>query len=103
MDGKGRWADNIIIESFFRTLKYENVFLKRYETMRDLKLGIDKYIKFYNTQSYHSALDYQTPDNVYFNESIEVKHICKIDKDLIFELFLCQNIIQSIHCLKKVT
>ena len=64
MDGKGRWADNIYIERFFRTLKYENIFLKQYEDMKQLKVGIEKYINFYNIDRYHSSLAYQTPDDV---------------------------------------
>jgi len=93
MDGKGRWADNIYIERFFRTLKYENIFLKKYEDIRELKSGIEKYIHFYNSNRYHSSLSYQTPDSVYFaDNSIEVDNICKIDKELIFKLFLCHNI-----------
>jgi len=93
MDGKGRWADNIYIERFFRTLKYENIFLKKYEDMKELKAGVEKYINFYNSNRYHSSLAYQTPDTVYFTDNnIEVDNICKIDKELVFKLFLCQNI-----------
>ena len=94
MDGKGRWADNIYIERFFRSLKYENIFLKKYENMKELKLGINKYINFYNNDRAHSSLCYQTPDEVYFgNNSIEVNSVCKIDKEIIFKLFLCQGIL----------
>ena len=96
MDGKGRWADNIYIERFFRTLKYENIFLKKYENMLELKSGIDKYIDFYNTNRYHSALAYQVPDDVYFQRNnIQVDNLCKLDKELIFKIVLCQNIIFS--------
>lgn len=94
MNGKGRWADNILIERFFRTFKYENIFLKKYETMRDLKEGVSEYIIFYNSQRYHSSLFYQTPDQVYFKRNyLEVRNFYKIDKDLILKLFIYQNIL----------
>jgi putative transposase len=64
-DGKGRWADNIIIERFFRTLKYEEYFLKFYSCVKEAKQAIAKYIDFYNGQRYHSALAYKTPNQVY--------------------------------------
>ena len=65
MDSVGRWADNIIIERFFRTLKYENVYLWRYETIRETKISIKNYINFYNSKRRHSTLNYQTPDQAY--------------------------------------
>ena len=65
MDGKGRWVDNVLIERFFRTIKYEDIFLRKYENLKDLKLGIRKYLKFYNQKRKHSSLGYQTPDEVY--------------------------------------
>jgi len=66
MDGKGRWADNILIERFFRSLKYEEVYLKHYENLKEAKQEIAKYITFYNTRRKHFSLGYNTPDNVYF-------------------------------------
>lgn len=66
MDGKGRWADNILIERFFRSLKYEEVYLKHYESLKEAKLDIAKYINFYNTRRKHSSLAYNTPNDVYF-------------------------------------
>ena len=65
MDSVGRWADNIIVERFWRTLKYENFYLLKYENFRSLKCGISKYIKFYNESRKHSSLDYKTPGEVY--------------------------------------
>jgi putative transposase len=64
-DGKGRWADNIIIERFFRTVKYEEYFLKFYDSVKEAKRSIAKYIDFYNGRRYHSALKYKTPNQVY--------------------------------------
>ena len=66
MDGKGRWADNILIERFFRSLKYEEVYLKHYDNLKEAKLDVAKYIEFYNTRRKHSSLGYNTPDDVYF-------------------------------------
>ena len=67
MDEKGRAIDNIYIERFFRTLKYENIFLHNYETASQLKLGINNFIYFYNTKRLHSSLEYKTPDEIYYN------------------------------------
>ena len=65
MDGKGRVYDNIFIERFWRSLKYEEVYLKAYENVRACREGIGNYIKMYNTQRPHQALSYLTPDQVY--------------------------------------
>ena len=66
MDAKGRSIDNIAIERFWRTLKYEEVYPKSYTTLKEAKEGIGEYIQTYNTQRLHSAINYQTPDEVYF-------------------------------------
>ena len=66
MDAKGRSIDNIAIERFWRTLKYEDVYLKSYTTLKEAREGIEAYIRIYNQQRLHSALEYQTPDEVYF-------------------------------------
>lgn len=65
MDGVNRALDNIYIERFWRTLKYEDIFIKDYESMADLKDGIKRYVKFYNTERFHQSLDYLTPEQVY--------------------------------------
>lgn len=65
MNGKGRSIDNIAIERFFRTLKYDEIYLNEYASISDLRKGIDRYINFYNHDRFHSALDYQKPMNVY--------------------------------------
>jgi len=65
MNGKGRSVDNIAIERFFRTLKYDEIYLKEYNDIRALRKGIDEYMDFYNHRRFHSALDYQKPMNVY--------------------------------------
>lgn len=65
MDGRNRALDNIFIERFWRTLKYEDIYLKDYETMSDLKLGLNRYFAFYNGERFHESLDYATPNEVY--------------------------------------
>ena len=65
MDGKERALDNIRIECLWRSLKYEDIYLKRYETMKDLKVGIDACFNFYNTARFHHSLDYTVPDEIY--------------------------------------
>jgi len=69
MDTKGRSIDNIVIERFWRTLKYENVYPSSYSTIKEAREGIDDYIKIYNSERLHSALDYQTPDEVYYKQA----------------------------------
>jgi len=68
MDGKGAWRDNVFIERFWRSLKYEEVYLRAYESASEAKHFIGRYIKFYNELRPHSALDGRTPDEVYFNQ-----------------------------------
>jgi len=69
MDAKGRSIDNIAIERFWRTLKYEDVYPKSYTTLKEAKAGIGEYIRTYNEQRLHSTLDYKTPDEVYFGKA----------------------------------
>lgn len=67
MDGQGCWRDNIIVERFWRSIKYEEVYLRAYESASEAKLSIGKYVDFYNALRPHSALDGRTPDAVYFD------------------------------------
>lgn len=66
MDGKGRSIDNICIERFWRSIKYEELYLNHYKSMSELRYSIDKYMKKYNTKRLHSALGNKTPNEVYF-------------------------------------
>lgn len=66
MDGKGCWRDNVFIERFWRSLKYEEVYLHAYESATQARAGIGRYIEFYNSMRPHSALDGRTPDAAYF-------------------------------------
>lgn len=67
MDGKGAWRDNIFVERFWRTIKYEEVYLRAYTGTSEAKASIGRYIAFYNTHRPHSALDGRTPHEVYFS------------------------------------
>ena len=66
MDGKSRWADNIMIERWFRSLKTERIYINEYHNPRELRSSIQDYIHSYNTFRPHQALDYATPDEVYY-------------------------------------
>jgi transposase InsO family protein len=61
MDGKGRWVDNVFIERLWRTVKYEDVYLRAYETPAASREGVGQYFDFYNARRRHSALDRRTP------------------------------------------
>jgi putative transposase len=65
MDGRGRYLDNIFTERLWRTIKYEEVYLKDYETIQEARSSIKAYIQYYNHERPHQALDYQTPYQVY--------------------------------------
>jgi putative transposase len=65
MDGKGRYLDNIFVERLWRTVKYEELYLRGYESVPELGRGLEKYFGFYNEERWHQALDYRTPAQVY--------------------------------------
>ena len=65
MDGRGRCMDNIFIERLWRSLKYEEVYLKDYESVREARDGIARYFRFYNHERLHQSLDYRTPASIY--------------------------------------
>jgi len=66
MDGRGCWRDNVFVERLWRSLKYEDVYLRAYETVRDAQQGLARYRHFYNQLRPHRALDGRTPDRVYW-------------------------------------
>lgn len=66
MDGKGRWIDNVFIERLWRSVKYEEVYLKAYQTLREARQSLNSYFTFYNQDRHHQNLSYRTPDEVYF-------------------------------------
>ena len=71
MDGKGRYTDNLFIERLWRTVKYEEVYLKAYQDGRDARINFGNYFRFYNAERPHQALGYRTPAEVYNSTMIE--------------------------------
>ena len=68
MDGKGAWRDNVFVERLWRTIKYEEVYLRAYANVPEARASIGRYIDgFYNVRRPHSSLDRKTPDEAYFN------------------------------------
>ena len=67
MDGKGSWRDNVFVERIWRSIKYEEVYLRAYESVGDARASIGRYLNFYNAKRPHSSLGRQTPDQAYFN------------------------------------
>ena len=66
MDGKGAWRDNVFVERLWRTVKYEEVYLRAYDTVSEARASIGRYVAFYNERRPHSSLDGRTPDEAYF-------------------------------------
>jgi putative transposase len=67
MDGKGAWRDNVFVERLWRSVKYEEVYLRAYDSVSDARASIGRYFGFYNGRRPHSSLDGMTPDKAYFN------------------------------------
>ena len=68
MDGKGRYADNIFVERLWRTVKYEEVYLKAYACATEARRELGAYFRFYNNQRPHQALSYRTPAEVFHGD-----------------------------------
>lgn len=66
MDGKGAWRDNVFVERLWRSIKYEEIYLKAYDSVRAARCGIAQYLRFYNAQRPHQAHGQATPDEAYF-------------------------------------
>lgn len=62
MDGQGRWRGDIYVKRLWRSLKYEEIYLKAYENVRVLKIGVSRYFRFYNRRRFHQALSDRTPE-----------------------------------------
>ena len=71
MDGKGRYNDNLFIERLWRTVKYEEVYLKAYQDAREARVGIGEYFRFYNATRPHQSLSYLTPAEVFYSIMVE--------------------------------
>jgi len=67
MDGKGAWRDNVFVERLWRTIKYEEVYLRAYASVSEARASIGRYLGFYNSRRPHSSLGGQTPDQAYLN------------------------------------
>ena len=68
MDGKGAWRDNVFVERLWRSVKYEEVYLKAYDSVSEARASIGRYLDFYNRRRPHSSLDDATPDQAYFTQ-----------------------------------
>jgi putative transposase len=68
MDGKGRWIDNVFVERLWRSVKYEEVYLRAYESVTEARSRIGGYFRFYNSERRHQSLA-STPDQAYFGET----------------------------------
>lgn len=68
MDGRGAWRDNVFVERLWRSVKYEEVCLRAYDTVSDARASIGRYLDFYNGRRPPSGLDRGTPDQAYFNQ-----------------------------------
>ena len=66
MDGKGAWRDNVFVERLWRSVKYEEVYLRAYDSVGEARASIGRYLDFYNRRRPHSSLDGTTPDQAYF-------------------------------------
>lgn len=66
MDGKGSWRDNVFVERLWRSVKYEEVYLRAYDSVGEARASLGRYIDFYNRRRPHSSLDRRTPDQAYF-------------------------------------
>lgn len=73
MDGKGRWLDNVFIERLWRSVKYEDVYLKAYSSITEARQGLKEYFEFYNLRRGHQSLDRRTPDDVYWSTLPELQ------------------------------
>ena len=73
MDGRGRWMDNIFIERLWKTVKYEDIYLKAYSSIADVRKGLKDYFERYNSRRRHQSLGDRTPDEVYLTTLPEAK------------------------------
>ena len=75
MDGKGRYMDNIFVERLWRSVKYEEVYLKAYEGVGEARIGLGTYLDFYNDERPHQSLGYQTPCQVFEAGNIPIDNV----------------------------
>jgi putative transposase len=70
MDGRGAWRDNVFVERLWRSVKYEEVYLRAYGSVSEARASLGRYLTFYNGRRPHSSLDRKTPDHAYFNQPL---------------------------------
>ena len=80
MDGRGRCLDNVFVEHLWRSVKYEDVYIRGYETVPELERGLAAYFRFYNEGRFHQSLGYQTPAQVYRRNSSTNGDQCVVKK-----------------------
>ena len=73
MDGKGRWVYNVFLEHLWRSLKYEEVYLKGYATVAEARKSISEYLHLFNEERRHQSLNRRTPDEVYYESADQMK------------------------------
>jgi len=72
MDGKGSWRDNVFVERLWRSVKYEEVYLRAYDSVGEARASIGRYLDFYNRKRPHSSRDARTPDRAYFDHLSQI-------------------------------
>lgn len=77
MDGRGRWVDNVFVERLWRSLKWEEVYLRAYDSVAEARAGIAAWIEFYNFERKHQALGYKTPWEVFSGEATVLCHVAQ--------------------------
>ncbi len=97
MDGRGRAFDNIFIERLWRSVKYEEVYIKDYADMQEAKRSLKRYFEFYNYERHHQGLAYKKPAEVYFNTSYKNADADAFKEKLLSGLKPNENI-----CLKPI-
>lgn len=93
MDAKGRAFDNIFIERLWRSVKYEEVYLKDYRNGKEAKESLGNYFDFYNFQRHHQHLSYKKPAEVYFNKTLPVDYVNSVDNNLL----VSRKVTHTIH------
>jgi putative transposase len=68
IDGKGAWRDTVVVERLWRTIKYEEVYLRAHASVSEARAGIGRYLSFYSSRGPHSSLDEKIPDQAFFNQ-----------------------------------
>jgi len=95
MDGKGSYNDNLFIERLWRSVKYEEVYLKAYQDGRDARIGLGNYLRFYNTERLHQTHGYRTPAEVYSAIQVEATNGCMVESLTLGPLRIVGSVLNS--------